>query len=295
MLRMRSVASRGLRRHAATSCDGNVFAALAADERVVLPVTAIVAHPDDEVIGMGSRLYRLKNLTLVHATNGAPSNMRRARALGFDSAEAYSRARYEELRTALAIAGANPVHQTVLGFSDGETVFHLAALVECVTRTLSGAVAVITHAYEGGHPDHDTCALATHLACARIAAGGGAAPQHLEFAGYYARGGRLAANCFWPDPRCPEMQVHLSWQQRRRKRKAMRAFRTQSFILQDFPPTCECYRLAPIYDFQMPPPPDEWYYDQHDWALKGKVWLQEANRYLSTAKLFASALPVAAS
>jgi len=268
---------------------GDLLTALAAGETVAAPVTAIVAHPDDELIGMGSRLSRLQNLTLVYATDGAPSNMRHATALGFDSAEAYSRARYDESRAALAIAGANPVRQKVLEFSDGDTVFHLPALVERVAQAISGAATVITHAYEGGHPDHDSCAFAVQLVCSEISARGQERPLRLEFAGYYIHGGQLVTNSFWPAADVHEAVVRLSWQERRTKRKAMRAFATQSTIIKKYPPVREAYRRAPIYDFSKPPPPGEWYYDGYNWPLKGKDWLAQVR-----AELYADECRVAA-
>jgi N-acetylglucosamine malate deacetylase 2 len=271
---------RRLKWHRSVNGDGGLLKALAAGESVAVPVTVIVAHPDDELIGMGSRLSRLENLTLVYATDGAPSNMRHARALGFDSAEAYSRARYDESRAALAIAGANPVRQKVLGFSDGDTVFHLLALVERVAQTITGAAAVITHAYEGGHPDHDSCALAVQLACSEISARGQKPPLRLEFAGYYSHGGQLVTNSFWPAADVREAVVRLSWREQRTKRKAMRAFATQSIIIKKYPPAREAYRGAPVYDFFRPPPPGEWYYDCYNWPLKGKDWLAQVRARL---------------
>ena len=258
-----------------TSWQNDLVATIAGGETIASPTTVVVAHPDDETIGMGSRLSRLENLTLLYVTDGAPANMRRARSLGFDSVEAYSGARFDELRKALLIVGAKPARQMGFGFSDGYAVFHLTELIDRVEAAIAGSAAVITHAYEGGHPDHDACALAVQLACSRIAAAGGAAPLRLEFGGYHSRGGTLAVNCFWPHDRSEERVVSLSWRERRRKVKAMREFRTQSFIMRAFPPQLESYREAPSYDFFAAPPPGEWFYDRYDWPLKGRNWLEQ--------------------
>jgi LmbE family N-acetylglucosaminyl deacetylase len=272
---MRGAASQFFRRRDRTTAGGDLLGALAACETLAAPVVAVVAHPDDETIGMGSRLATMANLTLVYATDGSPPNMVRARSLGFESAETYSRARFDELVKALHLLGIKPSRQVAFGFSDGQAIFHLTSLIDEVEASIAGCAAVVTHAYEGGHPDHDACALAVQVACRRILASSGTAPQRLEFAGYHSRGGTLAVNCFWPDARCEERVVSLSWRERRLKAKAMREFRTQSFIMTEFPPRFESYREAPSYDFFAAPPPGEWFYDRHDWPMKGRKWLEQ--------------------
>lgn len=255
---------------------------LAAGEVIAAPVALVVAHPDDETIGIGARLVRLTNLTLVTVTDGAPPDGARARALGFRSCADYTRARFAELARALAVLGARPVRHIALGFADGQTVRALDTLIRKVEASLAGAEVVITHAYEGGHPDHDACALAVQTLCGRRAAAGTAPPQHVEFAGYHSRNGVLVTNAFWPDPACPEEIVRLGWRERRRKRLALREFRTQSFLMKDFASRCEAYRMAPRYDFGAPPPPGEWFYDRSGRALTGRVWLEHACAFLSS-------------
>lgn len=266
---------RGWRSEASDS----LLAALAAGEAIAAPVVVVLAHPDDETIGMGCRLANIADLTLVYATDGAPPDMVQARSIGFDSAEAYSRARFDELAKALDVLGVKPVRQLALGFSDGHAIFHVTSLVDKIESIIAGCAAVLTHAYEGGHPDHDACALAVQVACARLAAAGRTAPLRLEFAGYYGHAGRLTANSFWPDANNEAHAVPLSWRERRRKANAMREFRTQSFILKAFPPRLESFREAPHYDFLAAPPPGEWFYDRNDWPVTGRLWLEQVARH----------------
>jgi len=75
----------------------------------------VVAHPDDETMGMGAQLCRLDDALLVHATDGAPRDECGARAAGFASATEYAAARKAEVRAALATGDAARVRRRQLG------------------------------------------------------------------------------------------------------------------------------------------------------------------------------------
>ncbi|HET8612029.1 MAG TPA: PIG-L family deacetylase, partial [Sphingomonas sp.] len=140
---------------------------LAGGEPIAEPVALIVAHPDDECLWAGAALPRLERLLLIHITDGAPRDMADAHRLGFENREAYARARAGELDRALDALGVAP-ERLAYGFPDQEAVEHLGELVDRLARDCAGAAALVTHPYEGGHPDHDAAALAARLAAERI-------------------------------------------------------------------------------------------------------------------------------
>jgi LmbE family N-acetylglucosaminyl deacetylase len=127
-------------------------------ERILL----IVAHPDDESLGAGILLQRNPNVHVVFCTSGAPNRLSIWRRFG--SPWHYARIREREARTALRIAGNEQC--TFLRFRDGKLYSALPRL----NRRLAGIVKrwkaelIVTHAFEGGHQDHDVCSFL----CARL-------------------------------------------------------------------------------------------------------------------------------
>src|SRR5688572_3372807 len=120
--------------------------------------SVIVAHPADEVVGAGCLISKLIDVTVLHVTDGAPPEV--AKAAGFAERSEYARARRQECLAALALARV-PEDRV---FEFAVTDHYASHYLEDLTRKIANFMqqfavdVVVTHPYEGGHPDHDATA-----------------------------------------------------------------------------------------------------------------------------------------
>lgn len=220
------------------------------------------------MIGAGGQFGALQSPFFVCVTDGAPRDMFDASRLGFDSREAYAQARGEEFKLALATAGIGPERFRLLGFVDQEVALDLPALTEAVRQLISELRPdlVLTHAYEGGHPDHDAVAFAVHAA---------QPPTIMEMTGYHLRNGRMQVGEFLPGDNTG-ITVALNAKQRTLKRQLLNCYRTQQEMVRNFPIGLERFRPAPQYNFRQPPHAGRLFYEQFSWGMTASRWCELA-------------------
>jgi len=109
---------------------------LRSGETIDEPIAVVVAHPDDETVGIGSRLRRITDLTLIHMTDGAPRGPANAQRAGFADWRAYAEAREQELACALDVLGASGAARCAYGFPDQAAVFHVDEIAERLAHEL---------------------------------------------------------------------------------------------------------------------------------------------------------------
>jgi LmbE family N-acetylglucosaminyl deacetylase len=238
------------------------------------PVTLfIVAHPDDEVIGAASRFPRLGvRASILHVTDGSPRNLEDARRGGFAERADYASARLDELARALALAGVEFKQVRSLGVIDQEASLHLHELPGRVAEQLAVAEPqlVVTHPYEGGHPDHDATAFAAHAACALLERGGRSAPVLAEMTSYHNSGAGLESGTFLtPEIPSDETLLILPPAVEDLKRRMLACFESQRETLRYFRTDIERFRIAPRYDFTSAPHAGRLFYEMYAWGMTG--------------------------
>ncbi len=240
-------------------------------------VLVVAAHPDDEILGAGVAMSRMRDVVVVHLADGAPRDRNFVPAHFTGTIEEYAATRAREARDALALAGVSEIGS--LGVRDLELVQKLTRATELLAafiRELRPSL-IVTHAYEGGHPDHDAAAFAAQYAAQ------GRAPI-AEMALYHAANGMLVSGVFLSSD-TPQLTIELSEAERELKRLMLDRFATQRETLAQFPIESERFRDAPRYDFMNPPHPGPLWYETLQWPMTGSMWRRLAAEAASQVRL----------
>ncbi len=236
--------------------------------------SVIVAHPADEVIGAGGLLSKLKDVTVIHLTDGAPRSERIAYEAGFDGIAEYTEARRRECISALALVNVPADHILELDIGDHQAPQFLTELSKKLTTLLQQCApdVVLTHPYEGGHPDHDAAAFATNAAVRLLRRNGFRAPMLFEMALHPGRDGEKRVLDFLPSSGRETTTLMLDQEAQDLKRRMYECFATQREALRENPLGPERFRRPPPYDFTMPPQCGKLNYENYDREFSGHEW-----------------------
>jgi len=220
----------------------------------------LVAHPDDEAIGCGALLQRIKQPLVVFATAGVPQDPYFWQPHG--SPAQYAAVRHQEALAALAEVGVT--HCGFLGFEDQRLFLQLEPALASLNAVIRDfrPEALLTHTYEGGHPDHDACAFLCHEAakCHGIPV--------WEMPLYQRATGRGTIQTFISGE--AGISLDPTPQEIHRKRAMIARYASQGLTTSPFDPAREIFRLQPDHDFSKPPHAGKLNYEAWQWSMTGQ-------------------------
>jgi N-acetylglucosamine malate deacetylase 2 len=242
-------------------------------------ILILAAHPDDETIGTSLLLSRFPQSSVAFLTDGAPRDTRLWSPVVKGSREDYSGTRRQEAFHALHHAGTSQQRVFWLGGVDQEAAFEIGTLAERFAKLITEVrpEIVITHAYEGGHPDHDSAAVIARIAISLLEN----SPLLLEMTSYHARDGQCVTGEFLNTDTQSEICFELQSADRERKRRMMGAYASQRLVLENFPINRERLRVAPEYNFSEPPHSGKLWYECMGWAMTSARWCELATSALA--------------
>lgn len=248
----------------------------------------VAAHPDDETIGAAGLMTRLQQCNVFHITDGAAHDRRQWTAPGAKTRGDYARIRRDELARAMALAGLDPRHASSLGVADMEATRALTTIAQRVATLIATLRPdfVVTHAYEGGHPDHDAASFGVWAAVQLAARQGLTPPPIIEMALYHGGPGVPVMGRFVPWPGAVELALTLTEEERWRKQAMLDCYGSQALALMPFRAfDVERYRIAPEYDFTRPPHDGPLLYEQLGVGMTGADWREQAAQALRVLSL----------
>jgi LmbE family N-acetylglucosaminyl deacetylase len=239
-----------------------------ADINALLGTTIIfVAHPDDEVIGFGALMQRMRKAVVVFTTDGAPRDEYFWKPYG--SREAYAEIRRQEARAALAIVGVEPVFladRVSGGIADQELFRRLPRAMEAARKLVVQLQpdALLTLSYEGGHPDHDSACFIAAVLGRSMNIPVWEAPlyhRHPDGTGAMQKFHQLSGE---------ELELKVEGEEMRRKLDMFHTYKSQKLTLDVFRPEVEKFRPIANYDFTRPPMPWKLNYEIWQWNMTGE-------------------------
>ncbi|HYG97914.1 MAG TPA: PIG-L family deacetylase [Terriglobales bacterium] len=243
----------------------------------------LVAHPDDETVGCGALLQRMREPIVVFATDGAPEDEFFWNKYG--SRLRYARVREDEARRALATIGVSEVKflgsqplPSGEGICDQQLHEHLGDACVRLTTIIRRhrPEAILTLAYEGGHPDHDACGIL----------GFSMGKHHglpvWEFPLYHrnSRESLILQRFVIPDDSY-EAVLEITPDELAQKTLMLQAYESQQPFLSEFDLNLERFRPQPMYDYAQPPHAGKLNYEVWQWNATGSQVCASFKKFLT--------------
>ncbi|MET0344565.1 MAG: PIG-L family deacetylase [Polyangiales bacterium] len=235
------------------------------------PWLVVGAHSDDETIGASWLLARARPLTIVQLTDGAPHDATLWPSTAPPTRAGYASLRRFETEQALAIVGIPPAHIVNLGLADQDATFGIVGAVQALGRLLDelSPRVVITHPYEGGHPDHDAVAVSVRAALAARRVAGQSVPRLIEMTSYHLHEGKIRTGAFLPAPAREAVRA-LSSEELTRKQRMFACYASQHEVLGWFRIDEERFRAAPVLHLGEPPHAGPLHYETLGFPMRGE-------------------------
>ena len=227
----------------------------------------VVAHADDEVVGCGALLQRMREALVIFCTDGAPRDEWFWRRYG--SRDQYAELRRDEARNAMSEINAPAplfvTDETGHTFVDQELFRFLPQAFEALAAVVRERQpqALLTLAYEGGHPDHDAaCFLSSQLAKEF-------GLPVWEFPLYHRSADGEGVRQTFPFENGNDVVLRPSADEVEGKRRMLAAYASQGDIVSVFDIQMERFRPLGAYDFSRPPLPGVLNYEAWQWHVTG--------------------------
>jgi N-acetylglucosamine malate deacetylase 2 len=241
----------------------------------------LVAHPDDEALGCGALLQRMRHPIVVFATDGAPRSDFFWKKFG--SRAAYAAVRRNEAMQALALAGVKNIFflaESADSFCDQELFLNLEAAVDAVGAAVEREqpAALLTLAYEGGHPDHDACNFITSVIASRFSLPAWEMPL------YHRSVDGTPVHQRFVQESGAEQLLRATEKEARVKQAMFQTYQSQFESLPPFRLEEERYQRLPATDYARPPHDGRLNYEVWGWPMTGTQVCQAFANFLCAAK-----------